>query len=450
MTMPLIQGRNFNSELYNNALSSAYRVWTRLYDPDYALSRDPDVWAKIRRDSTIWQAIEQRLNSVAARQWRVEGYSDDEKDQQAAAIVEDIIKQIRHFNGARKLLACAIFRGRSYAYIEGKNLPLSLGEDKVSRDWWVPIRLRDVDPRRVRYRPDPIVHEDGSETLRVVTDLWNVSRGQYLPMENPEWFIKVKYYDEESRLNYGSGLLESLYFFWWIKGIIWREGLQGLERWSQGIVIGKVNSFREGSTGKTNEAIRDELFSALKDMRSRNILVTDKETELDVKEGGMGGHQMVTTFLEMIDKKILGLVLGSALPYGGGEGVGSMARAEVEENTTETLIQFDRAKMDEDMTHDLIGQVWRMNRSNFAALGLADANMPKFSSIQEKRQDPTVVAGIITQMGQVGLPLRKDEVYDRIGFTMPKEDDDIFEPQQQQPQMPGGLPFKEENQDARI
>ena len=102
------------------------------------------------------------------------------------------------------------------------------------------------------------------------------------------------------------------------------------------------------------------------------------------------------------------------------------------------------------MTHDLIGQVWRMNRSNFAALGLADANMPKFSSIQEKRQDPTVVAGIITQMGQVGLPLRKDEVYDRIGFTMPKEDDEIFEPKQQQPQMPGGMPFKEENQNARI
>tara|TARA_R100000808_G_scaffold2439_1_gene9699 strand:- start:5043 stop:6395 length:1353 start_codon:yes stop_codon:yes gene_type:complete len=450
MTMPLIQGRNFNADLYNNALSSAYRVWTRLYDPDYAASRDPDIWAKIRRDSTIWQAMEQRLNSVAARQWRVEGFSDDEKDQKAAAIVEDIVKQIRHFNGARKLLACAIFRGRSYSFIEGKKLPLALGEEDITRQWWVPIRLRDVDPRRIRYRPDPIVREDGTEELRVITDLWNVTRREYLPLENPEWFIKVKYFDEESRLNYGGGLMESLYFFWWIKGIIWREGLQGLERWAQGIVIGKIDSFREGGTDKTNQDVRDELYTALKDMRSRNILVTDKETELEVKDGGMAGHQMVTGFIEMIDKKILGLILGSALPYGGGGEVGSMARAEVEENTTETLIQFDRAKLDEDITHDLIGQIWRMNQGNFAALGLADANMPKFSSVQEKKHDPTVVAGIVAQMSQIGLPLRKDEVYDRIGFTMPKEDDELFEPKSQEPEMPGGFPFSGESSDARI
>jgi phage gp29-like protein len=446
MTMPLIQGRNFNQDLYNRSLSAAYRVWTRLYNPDYAESREPDMWAKIRRDATISQAIEQRLNSIAARQWRVEGYSDDDKDQEAAGVVEDILKNIRHFNGARKLLACAVFRARSFAYIEGKNVTLALGEDKEHRNWWVPIRLRDVDPRRVRYRPDYRTDENGDEKLSVFTDLWNVTRNEYLPMENPEYFVKVKYYgDEEGRLNYGHGILESLFFFFWAKGIIWKEGLQGLERWSQGIVIGKVDSFREGSTTKQNETMRDELFTALRDMRSRNILITDKETDIDVKDGGMAGHQMVVTFLKYIDEKILSLVLGSSLPYGGGDSGGSYARAEVEENSSEALIQFDRTKLDEDLTHDLIGQVWRMNRANFAALGLADANMPRFSSVQEKRQDPTVVASIISQMSAVGLPLRKDEVYDRIGFTMPKEDDEIFEPKQAEPPGGGmpGMPFND-------
>ena len=446
MTMPLIQGRNFNQDLYNRSLSAAYRVWTRLYNPDYAESSEPDVWAKIRRDATISQAIEQRLNSIAARQWRVEGYSDDEKDQAAAGVVEDILKNIRHFNGARKLLACAVFRARSYAYIEGKNVPLALGEDNKPRNWWVPIRLRDVDPRRVRYRPDYRTDENGDQTLSVITDLWNVTRNEYLPMENPEYFVKVKYYgDEEGRLNYGQGILESLYFFWWVKGVIWKEGLQGLERWSQGIVIGKVDSFREGSTTKQNETMRDELFTALRDMRSRNILITDKETDIDVKDGGMAGHQMVVTFLKYIDEKILSLVLGSSLPYGGGDSGGSYARAEVEENSSEALIQFDRTKLDEDLTHDLIGQVWRMNRANFAALGLADANMPRFSSVQEKRQDPTVVASIISQMSAVGLPLRKDEVYDRLGFTMPNEQDEIFESKQSEPPGGGmpGMPFND-------
>ena len=218
-----------------------------------------------------------------------------------------------------------------------------------------------------------------------------------------------------------------------------------MERWSQGIVIGKVDSFREGSTTKQNESMRDELFTALRDMRSRNILITDKETDIDVKDGGMAGHQMVVTFLKYIDEKILSLVLGSSLPYGGGDSGGSYARAEVEENSSEALIQFDRTKLDEDLTHDLIGQVWRMNRANFAALGLADANMPRFSSVQEKRQDPTVVASIISQMSAVGLPLRKDEVYDRLGFTMPNEQDEIFESKQAEPPGGGmpGMPFND-------
>jgi hypothetical protein len=444
MTLPLIEGRSFNSELYNRALSSAYRVWLRLYDQDYALAREPDAWEKIHRDPTICQAIEQRLNAVAARSWRIEAATDQDDDAKAAQVIEEILGQVRQFQSARKILAGAIFRARTYAFIEGRPQTFTITDDQP-RTWWIPLRLRDVDRRRVRHVPIHTPNPDGGETLSVETQLWSVDKSEYVPMAHPEYFVRVIYNDEEGRLSSGRGLMDSLYFYWWIKGIIWREGLGGLERWSQGIVIGKIDSLREGITTKQNEDVRDEMFEALRDMRSRHVLVVGKEDEIEVKDGGMQGHQMVTTFLKYIDEKILALCLGSSLPYGGGESGGSYARAAVEENSAEQLVQFDRQKMDEDLTNSLIALVWRMNRGVLVAMGLGNARMPRFSSVQEKKEDPQIAAQIITQMGQAGLPLRMDEVYHKIGFSKPREGvDEVFEGAApdagSMPGMPGGMP----------
>ena len=447
MTLPLIQGRNFNNELYNRALTSAYRVWVRLYDPDYALAREPDAWEKILRDPTICQAIEQRLNSVAARKWRIEAASDREEDSRAAKVMEELIGEVRQFQAARKILAGAIFRARTYAFIEGGHRTFTASED-VARTWWIPNRLRDVDRRRIRYVPIRTPTESGYDKITVVTELWSVAEEKYSPLKHPEFFVKVKYNDEEGRLSYGRGLMDSLYFYWWIKGVIWREGLGGLERWSQGIVIGKVDSLREGSISKTNQDVRDELYTSLQDMRARHVILMGKEDEVEIKDGGMAGHQMVTSFLKYADEKIIALVLGSALPFSGGsDGGGSYARAYVEENSSEQLVQFDRHKMDEDLTNSLLALVWRLNRKNFVDMGLGGARMPRFSSVQEKREDPQVAAAIITQMAQTGLPLRLDEVYEKIGFTKPRaEVDDVFEGAITQPgvagsSMPEGMEF---------
>ena len=101
-------------------------------------------------------------------------------------------------------------------------------------------------------------------------------------------------------------------------------------------------------------------------------------------------------------------------------------------------MQFDRNKMDEDLTDSLISLVWRLNRKNLVDMGLGNARMPHFSTVQEKKQDPQVAAAIITQMAQTGLPLRLDEVYDKIGFSKPQaEVDDVFEGAITQPGVAG-------------
>jgi hypothetical protein len=86
-----------------------------------------------------------------------------------------------------------------------------------------------------------------------------------------------------------------------------------------------------------------------------------------------------------------------------------------------------------------------MNRGVLVAMGLGNARMPRFSSVQEKKEDPQIAAQIITQMGQAGLPLRLDEVYHKIGFSKPREGvDEVFEGAApdagSMPGMPGGMP----------
>lgn len=429
MTLPLIEGRNFNSDLYNHALSSAYNMWGRLYNPDYSLSRDPEIWEKIRRDATIAQAIDTRLHMVAGRTWHCEPGAMEEVDKGAASICDELLRHLKDFTESRLQLATACFRARSYAFIEGKVETRTFG-DGQARQWWVPTRLRDIDPRRVDYEPVRYYDEDGVERVRVKQQLWSVMREQYEPItpENQRRFIRVIYRNEEARLGYGRGLLDSIYFLWWMKSVVLKEGLQGLERWSQGILIGKVDANREGSTGKTSEAIRDELFESLRDMRSRNVIVMGAEDDIEVRDGGSAGHQMCMDFIKYMDERLLSLILGSVLPFGGAEESGSYARAQIEAETTNSLIQFDRDKLDESITSDLIEFLWVHNYKNFAQLGMANAAPPLFRTDLAARDNPTEAASIITALSAIGLPMKLSEVYRKVGMSPPGHEDEVFVP----------------------
>jgi phage gp29-like protein len=449
MTLPIITpGANSNASQYNHALSSAYMMWGKLNNPDYALARDPEIWAKCQRDSTICQAVSTRLHMIAARDWACEGGGGpaaSESDKSAASVMDEILRNIRGFAEARLQLASACFRARSYAYIEGREETRNFGDGKPRR-WWVPNRLRDIDPRRISYDSEPYIDDDGIKRLRVHQEMWSVTRGApgRLTSDDLASMVKLVYKSEESNLGYGQGLLSAVYFLWWCKGIVWREGLQGLERWSQGVLVGKVGADREGSTGKTNEAIRDELFEAMRDARSRNIIVMGENESIEVHDGGGPGHTMTMEFLRYCDEKLLGLILGSVLPFGGAETTGSYARAEIEQSTSNALIRFDIDKLDESLTEDLLGLVWRQNNRNFQELGLGSAAMPIFRTSIAEREDTAEAASMVATLAGLGLPLKLSEVYRRTGFSEPAEEDGVLKVEPAAPVAPGGFPFSAE------
>lgn len=427
-TVPILYTRSVASDMYAWALTAAYRSGWRLFDPDYALSRDPDIYEKVRRDPVIGQAIEERLHAIAARSWTIEpSRSDVEEDVRLAGIFEDVVRKIQRFSEARYELASAVIRNRTYAYIEGSRRVLRISGISKPLALWTPTRLRDVDRRRIRIVPEWSGYGENRK-LGTFLEMFSVIKEAWIRIENPEWFIRHVYNDEEARLGHGRGLLEAIYFYNYAKQIALREGLQGLERWAQGLAILKMDGMRKGSKQKPNSAVANAWLTAIEKTKARHALVVDQKDEVDVKFPSGEGHKIVIEILRYLDDAMTRLITGAVLPSGGGENKGSLARAEVEEGKQESVVQYDRELLDEVLTRDLLGLVFRLNLPVWREIGLGDAECPVFSTIHEKREDAKESAEIATTLLAGGVPLRRDEVYKKTGYTQPAEGDDVFEP----------------------
>lgn len=443
MALPLIIRPNQASLLYVRALEAAYRTGTWIYDPDFATLQDLEIWEKINRDPVARHAISQRIHSVAGRSWTIAPADpDDEACILAAKIIEDMLRNLPRFEPARLALAKAVFRGRSYAYISGRREVADFG-GLGPRSWWAPKRLQDIDPRRVRYTP---VRDDAGRLIRTETEFYSLDvekrfddserHDGWVPMDRRAT-IEVIYDDEETRLGYGRGLLESMYFSFYAKGQVLRFGLQGAGRWAMGLLVGKVDPTAAGSASKSNETLRNAMRDELKKHRTDHVLTMDARDEIEVHESSGTGHKIVTDLINYFDRTMTQLALGSVLPTGGGQGEsGSFARAKVEMESTEVLVQYDAKLLHGALSNDLIGAIWRFNRRAFEAL-CPGARKPKMVPVQERVDKPETAVLVAKALLEMGVPIGKEEVYEKTGFSQPREGDEVFD-SIPEPAMAGG------------
>lgn len=405
---------------YPFELSGIYRSGVRITDPDFALSQDPEVYEKAERDAKVKAVISDRKHSVAGRKWNlVAGDPDNEASKQKAKIVEHLLGRMKKFSELRFQLGKAIFRGSAHARIYGERRLLTI--NGITARWWYPTRAREIDKRRFQW----ISHQENGRSV-IRRELWSVDRMRWEKIENPEFFIHHLYNDEEASLRHGHGLMQAIYFTFRAKMIVLEEGLAGLEKWARGMQILALDSTRiDAASGQTLAKIAKEYVDILEKLRGRHILVHDKADELKHEDAPGTGSQIVQDMLNYLDNAITILGLGSVMPTSATTG-GSFALAEIQENSSERLIQFDRDILAETITESLVALILRLNRPQFLAEGLADAEDPYFQIIQEKIEDPQKNAGVIRTALESQVPLRKDEVYQKLGFTQPLDDDDVF------------------------
>lgn len=460
---------NRNYLIYADALSAVWAWWDMVTDPSYAIKQELDLWEILHRDPKTRQGIDQRLNDAAGREWRVlpGGGSSTPAAKLKAQIVGAALKRIPHFSDFRRRQAQAIFRGTSTHLMMGRREMVSLA-DLPAMHWFMLTGLKHMDPRRFVIRPIRTTKPDG--TIEVhgqlhmsvvptyqtgpVNDGKGLWYGRYVPVEHPEWLIRTVYDDEESRLGHGRGVMDALYFYHWAKQIVIREGLQGLERWAQGAVVYKIDPELYGTAdgNMTTEKIRDRALEQLKAMRSRHYFVADKNEEIEVHTEGQQGGNFVLGWLEYIDRSIIAVATGASLRSAGDVGsAGGFASDAVGQDLMETIVAYDREVLAEDVRTDLIGLWCHVNKPQLKALGemlgvpgVDLAPDPEFAIVHKRRMDPAVAMQRFSQAMQVpGFRVKKSEVYDEQGWTMPDENDqDVFEGQAPQAIDPmTGLPI---------
>ena len=428
--------QNLAHDRYSRDLASAVDVNRIITDPDFATQQDVDIYEKIRREAVFNRAMELRRHLVAGQSWFMEPSSGMEGAKLGQLVGEKAFANIERLPSSLFNLAEAVFRGSTWNFMEGHLTMVRISEEQEVM-LWLPVRLRDVDRRRFR--------QFGVGGAKMKWQLFNLVNRNWEDLENPEWFVKHIYEDTESRLGYGRGLIEALFFYLFAKTELFKRALQGSERWANGIIKAGVDASKSASTGKSNADIVADTKKELAKMRAQHILVHDKDDIIEVLTGGMEGHTIVTDMIKYIDGAAVSLILGSNLPTSA-TGGGSLALAQVQENSTEALIQFDRRLLEETLTRDVLGLVWRVNKAVLTEIGVTEQDMPAFKIAQEKFEDPEKSVRVISTALQSGVSFRKDEVYAKLGMTPPTEKDikdgNVIEPKDV-PAIPElqGLPF---------
>jgi len=427
MASPLLI-RSPNDTLYDYGLSSAFKS-AYVYDPDWALSKDADIWEVVQRDAVIKSAIDRRAKGVV-RSWHIRppDSSKNPADKTLSAIVEGALRKIEMFNDARRRASLAPIVGRTYEYMVGEMRYCALGgTDK--RMWWIPKRLKHVDRRRFRWVPIRKWDKDGGvEIVETELHMFSIAKGWWMRLTPHQraHFVQWTYQDSEDRLGYGRPLLEATYFYHWMKTWMLEKISEGVDRWANGILIGKLNSLRGASTSKTNAQLVEGMKEVLRTMRSEHIVVLEEDDDIKVVETSGTGHQIGMDTVRYLDESIERLYNGSVLPSGHSEGTGSKARSEVELSGTEAFYQSDREGLDEVLTRDLVGLFMYMNWNNLYELGLHEAEAPILDSEQEYVEDPVVSVGVMNQALDHGVDIPRSVYYKKINVPEPEPGEPVI------------------------
>jgi hypothetical protein len=394
-----------------------------LYDPDAARLRDPNVWTTLMRDDAVRPAWEQRLAKVVRKTWRIDPANGSPEAAMKSKIIESMLRGVDTLDDGRAHLAHADMWGYSPVWIEGRR-EWSAHAGRIA-EFWTPTALRPLDIKQVVLKAEVLPRLGAANPEIVVRPyLATLATGRHLPIIHPECLILlVVGEDTIDRKGYGRGLDEPLYDQVWRKGVINRIGLMGFEKWSQGITDIGVSHEGTGTPTQTNEDIAAEHYAAAARMRDNGLYVHDKRDEVKILQPGSAGQDAYGARLAEINANITRLILGSVLPTGHAEDVGSAARAGEEGETTDDLLDRSRMRLDNVLTRRLVRMIDAQNEPAWAALGLLGVPPGTFSSTADENEDPEKFGRVVESAQKAGLEIAEEEAYRRFGLRKPADNE---------------------------
>lgn len=410
-------------QLWVRAYSSAWRRH-RMQDPSLWMQQEPEIIEKMQRDADIAHALNFRGHLIAGQEWSLTPKSKSSKNGELAVEVgTELLGEIEYFTEALLLLASAFLSGARIGRIHGEPRKLRLGDGKL-RTWWVPTRIEDLDKRMLQKisEIDPQTQE-----IKAHWEQWHTGRAQWETLTRAEArdLIRHTYQDNQGSLGYGRGLREAMAWWWYTKEHVLEESVQACERFAQGMMIAKVDGSQAAAQEKTNAQLFADYAEMLENQRARHVLVIDTKDDVEMMKLSGEGWELLKWLTELLNTTISTLILGSNLPTTANSG-GSYALADVQENSREALIQFDRKTLEESVTKGAVNCLWSRNWPNLVELGIAETKL-KFGITQEKIEDSKEIAEVASVLHNMGVPLSAQDLYERTGMKKPEKDEEVIE-----------------------
>lgn len=417
--------------------------------PDWAKSKDAEIWRKILRDPVIFKAVQIRMHAVASAEWYFE--AADRKSRALVPYFEAIFNRIPNFAQARLALASGIFEGRAWLKVYSAEKKFSV-EDDDPRMWWYAGWLGHIgaDAIRREFREEIITDENGARIPKREY-YWStldptLNGGTYLEVDRDQlpWYLKFSYRDDQHSLGYGNGILDAIYVYWKAKTHILENLFDGIGRFGTPWIWAAIDQASSLGNSLGNEHLDPEdkaqaLLTVLGKMTAGKIIVTDAKDKIDLVHMDGVGLQAMREMLDYCDSALVSCILGSGKPFGEGDQGGSYALGAVQERTTDDLLRFDRDGAEEAL-QQLVDLTFQMNVSNFSKIQdgegrfLHTLNPPRIRLRDvSKGRSPDMLAMAL----QLGAPVLKREVYETLNFTMPDAGDDVFNPPGAGGEVPG-------------
>jgi hypothetical protein len=263
-------------------------------------------------------------------------------------------------------------------------------------------------------------------------------------MHNYIWFIN----EHDEGQPYGWGLAHCLYSLAYIKSKVIQYGASLCERFAEPWLKAKLDIhsgiLADNVLGAQFSSIASrvqEYLDILEKMRARHILVQSNEDEIETQEAGGSSFQIISSFLEYLDKAITTYILGASLSTQSDSGH-SFAQAETHQTSTDAQASYVQFREEETFTRGLVDEFISRNWVHFLHLGMPTSLKYKIKT-QAKTQADIRKRREGTQLAlEKSITIKKSELYETLGYSIPQPDDDIFiaRPSFQPTGTPGGVP----------
>lgn len=394
---------------------------------DEASLSDEEFWWKIRRDAHWSAAIENRMKGVAGLEDAVVPGPREPEEQDVLlarwqqAGIDTMPDRLR----TRLQQTEGIFIGDSWHALEGEYRLMTMPGDTKERRWFVFTGATHVG----RWRFKIVNPGEGAPRH---WEMRSFARRKWERLRRPQHFMRFSYQISEDTHGYGRGI--NTFLRVWLKGkaIAMNEGLAGVRNWAQGILKVGVDSFREGSVGKTNEQQVEDWRAVALELLADGILLHDKDEIAELMFPSGQGHEMAIDWTRYFDEGAFRLIQASTLTTGKGDDEsGAYALAGVQDDNQDAFFQTDRMLLGNAWTQGPLALFMELNAENIEA-AFGDLDLPPGVSgkyqigEREVRSPATEMEGVIGPALDRGISLPRSWVHDRLEIPEPQDGEPVI------------------------